>query len=175
MKVYFLYLLREGLEPTLYAYTTKKQVKEDFLEERNEKMFYIKEVEMSKKDFFDFESTKKEYELARRGYESKSSPSLTSEPTHIYITSTGYEEIDTYEKSDQFIYELAIHDIPYVEILNKEVLNILNNLYYFEIQKWATVDNYFFSGVKSFDFDSLNLKPDMFSIFIKLYGYTMKK
>lgn len=175
MKVYFLYLLREGFEPSLYAYTTKKEVKNNFLEERNKNMFYTKEVEMNKKEFFDFESTKKDYELARRGYESKSSPSLISESIHIYITSTGFEEIDVYQKSDQFIYELAIHDIPYAEILNKEVLKSLDELYYFKIQKWVTIDNYFFSGVQPFDFDSLNLKPDMFSIFIKLYGYTMKK
>lgn len=175
MKVFFFYLLREGLEPTFYAYTSSKEIRDYFLEERNPQMFYVKEVNMNKKELSDFERSKKEYELARRGFVTKTSSSLDSPITNVYVISTGYEELNAYEKADKFIYEIGKHEIPMVEVLNKEVLKALDDIYYFQIQKWLNMDESFLSGVEPFDFTSFNLRADIFAIFLRLYGYTFKK
>lgn len=175
MKVFLFYLLREGFEPSFYAYTTKNEMKKHFLEERNPKMFYVKEVELSKKDFTNFERDKKEYELGDKGFVTKSSNNICSNTTHIMVTATGYEEIDSYSCADKLIYELGKHEIPFVEILNEEVLKALDDIYYFQIQKWINVDQSFLSGVEPFDFSSMNFQADVFAVFLYLYGYTMKK
>lgn len=174
MTIYFIYKNEPPISPFLYAFTTKKYLRDSFKEERKKDIFVIKEKEISKQEYKNLLQHNKQYELGRRGYETKASSSSLSKKVQIYLTSTEYEEMDVFVKADHVFTELGKYTDPYAKAFNSDVLRALHNLHYFEIMKFCDADDYFLGGISEFSFErASNVNIDSFSIFMKLYGSTL--
>lgn len=180
MLVYLIYKKPENSEPSLYAFTDKKYLKESFCEEREMSLFSVVDREVSKEEYKHLSRSLHSYILGRRGFETNSSSSvLVSKKTHVYITATETEEMDVFIKSDVVMYEMAKHTDLIVKYFKDDIIKALNTIHYFEIYKFANPDDmdYFIEGVSPYTIDAgnSNFKADMLSVFLYLYGNTMKK
>lgn len=177
MNVYFIYQKREGFTPFLYAYTEKKSIKDRFKDERNMSLFSITKNELSKKDLYRFEMDHRAYHLDVRAFETSTVIDDSVKRSHVYLVATELEEMSVFTNSDKIIEEIAKHTSSISKAFNKELLEALNTLYYFEIYKYKHAFDYFVSGVYGFKpttNDGL-YRLDSFSVFYKLYGNTLKE
>lgn len=175
MTIYFIYKHGENIHPYLYALTDKKKLKDSFIKERKKDMFIVKEKDISKSDFFILCKTHSKYLLNRHAFETNSPFKNISEKAVIYLTTTDYEEMDVIMKEDKVILDISRFTDYEAKAFNKDLLIALNNLHYFEINKFANIheNNYFLSGVKTFDIS--NYRIDMFGVFLYFYGNTLDK
>ena len=106
--VYFIYKNDKINSPSLYAITDKKELKKSFMEERKKSLFIVKERELNKDEFKDIMKNNSNYLLERRGFITKpsSSNSLLEKRCEVYLTTTSYEEMDVYIKSNKAEKEL---------------------------------------------------------------------
>lgn len=184
MKLYLFYKKIEGLEPSLYAYTDDKDLYKEFKKDRDMNIFEVKKLEVTEEQFLFYENKYRGYVLGRRGYQtSPSSSNSLQKRDHVFIVSTYKEEMDTYMKSDDITSFLYKYTNSLSFDVNEELMNALNTLGYYKVMKMGNSDSLpFLEGV----FPTLNynlsindlfkeIKPDMLFIFVKLFGYTMKK
>lgn len=182
MKLYLFFKNVEGLAPTMYAFTNDKKLYKEFKEERNMKIFVETIQEVTKEEFHEFENKYKGYQLGRRGYITKpSSSNPLKYKTYVYIVSTYDEEMQTYIKSDEVSNLLMKYTDTISMYFNDELLEALETLGYFKILKMNYGPLPFLDGVSNGEelltFGGLfpDCDPDMLSIFITLFGYTMNK
>ena len=181
MTVYFIYKHGKYVNtPYLYAVTDKKYLKDSFMKERKKNMFKSIKKDMSKDTYKKFLYEHKSYELGRRGFQTNpaSSDNLYKKQ-QVYLTATGYEEMDVFMKSDKVILEVGKLTHEYAETFNRELLEALHKLHYFEIYKFRNRELYdydpeFTMGVSSFN-ESYDYDIDNLGVFIYLYGNTLDK
>ena len=63
MKIYAFYLKGDESVLDLYAYTKSKEIKKEFLRQRNKKKFIVKKIKLTKKEFDDFQNAYHNFEL----------------------------------------------------------------------------------------------------------------
>lgn len=172
MTVYFIYKHGNNIHPFLYAITDKKKLKESFMKERKKSMFVVKEKIMTKDEFLEICKHHGRYLLAERGFETSSPFPKLSSSSVIWLTTTDYEEMDVITKEDVVILELGKFTDDESKAFNKDLLQALDKLHYFEIYKFINEvqchHNYFVAGVDTFTTEKYHI--DMFGVFMFLYG-----
>lgn len=139
MKVYIYYK-----DKSVYAYTNNKNLKNEFEQQRNLSMFQKKVINMNKEEYDKFHNNLYNNELLKISY--------TDCNDDYYIISTNHEERLVMEFSDNIIKE--IEDLTYevekcnlknkylksfkylleiVEVRNKELTYLINDMYLFTI------------------------------------------
>lgn len=168
---YFIYLKREGLTPTLYAVTDKKKLKDSFLRERNPKLFFCKKKSLNKYEDLNVK------EILRRRMLHKSFL-ITKDDIgkhEVKIVLTEDEELECYTGDSIALKEISKHVDYQMMYANDDLLKSLNTLLYFHIlNTYENRDNPFLDCNPTPIFD-VNYSVDTLGLFIKLYGYTLKK
>ena len=177
MKIYFIYKHGGLLQPSLYAITDKKKLKNSFIKERKKDIFTVKEKEVTKEELTMILRNHSSYLLGRHGFETQSMSSDLPKKCYIYLTTTFKEEIDVVEKEDSiFLYLGKLIDDD-AKFFNEKLLKALNELHYFEIYKFVNqiymYNDYFVKGVE--EIYTGKYKLDLFSVFLFLYGDTLDK
>lgn len=178
MKLYLIYKKTQDV-PILYAITNKKYIKDNFVNERKKDMFVVKSKEMPKDEITDFLNTNNRYVLGIRGFETSCEVLGKVSRTHVYLTTTVSEEMDSFIRSDIAILEMAKKTDSYSKYFNNKLINALNKLKYFEIYKFKeeTYESYsdkYFENISAFDnYHNGKYCIDSFGVFMFLYGNTI--
>ena len=171
MKAYFIYRVDTPYEPYLYAVTDLKELKKSFLRERKKGMFKSVTKNLTSEEWYEFYRDHNRYILASRGYYTKAENS--SKSVFVIITSTMYEEDDTFIKADRALLEVGRHTDEIALACNNEILWALNELNYFEIYKFTNMTEHqpFLDGISPYELIDNNI--DAFNVFCMLYGDTI--
>ena len=177
--VYFIYKNDKINSPSLYAITDKKELKKSFMEERKKSLFIVKERELNKDEFKDIMKNNSNYLLERRGFITKpsSSNSLLEKRCEVYLTTTSYEEMDVYIKSDSVVLEIAKYTDEVSTVFNDKLTKALYKLKYFDVMSYKnSVFNVYNPYVEPLSYkDGTEIfRIDELGMFIYLYGNTMK-
>ena len=172
MKVYFIYLHGiDSFSPWLYAITDNKKLKDSFIYERKKDMFISKKKEMTKEEYKLFSASHSGHVLGRRGFETKSSSSL-SRSEIVYLTSTNAEESSVYTKEEEIFSLLGKNTDESAIFFKPKLLDALNMLHYFESMKFENImtmrNDYFLEGVNHLKQGEYRM--DYFGVFMYLYG-----
>ena len=178
MTVYFIYKNDKINAPFLYAITDNKKLKNSFMKERKKSLFVVKEKEMEKEEFKEILKFHDKYLLGRHGFETKHvSSNKFEKSTNVFLTTTRYEEMDVFTKSDKVILEIGRLTHEYAKCFNTKMLKALDTLHYFEIYKFKNDVfedyDYFVDGVEPFSIN--NNRIDSLGVFLYLYGNTLSK
>ena len=181
MKVYFVYFhdAESEIEPYFYAFTEDKEILNKFKTERDKKYFSIVEKEIHKKDFKSFKMYNNAYYLSDHAFKTHDGPL-----SHIiHFVTNEIEYMQVYKLSDEVFLSLAKYTDHITFKFKSEILEALNNLWYFQVMKLYYASNItypdfneipsFLNGTFSFDVNSVNI--DEFAIFLKLYYKTINK
>ena len=181
MKVYLFYQYRgkegEFDQAVLYGFTNKKSYKKLFMETRKMKYFYLKEVEMSKKDFLLFQDKYQGRMLDMFSFVSR----ITDLPTftqHIHVVAPIREGAVVYQMSDNIFNTMGSYGFnPMVYYLKKSFRKALSEISYFSIMNWYSANELPFYD-EEYDqmdiFNDMDCRVDSFAIFLSQYRDTMR-
>ena len=185
MKLYLMYIKLKELEPYLYAYTNNKDYYKRFKNERNEKLFTIKEKEVSKESYYDFAKKHKNLNLKECLFETYKD--IDDEYTRdvISLVCTYNEESSVILNFEYISGEISKSTSEVALSFNSGIVDALNTLYYFDFLKQKInrrVNEYndtwfgssYLDGINEMDESPIGYNYDYLAIFIKMYGYTLK-
>lgn len=173
---WFFYLLEKNedgliINQSLYAYTPDKKLAKEFKKYRNMDMFYVMKKSLHKNEV---NSLAREYQnliLKRHQLETvdrKTGYELTSE-----LVMSKEEILCVCNKANSLILkDIYIHcwNSPY--LFNKEIFKALKVLQYVSIHD--VIENEVVD-VPFYHYDQSSIKPDELSIFLRLFGKTIKE
>lgn len=190
MKFYGIYKIRRKdnslIElPSLFAFTNNKERYEEFVEERNMDMFYVKKKDVDKSFYNKFLNHNKPHELAYQELYTRNQFDPTKK-TKIRILSTWKEVENIVLQSDMVFKEMAKYISPSIYTINTSFLESLNDLGYIDVCRfmcYSFPDNLstLFDGLQiDYDYDDRiyyevsNIDYDEFALFMFFNGYTFK-
>jgi hypothetical protein len=203
MKIYLMYIKYKGLEPSLYAYTNNNEYYKRFKKERNKDIFVIKEKDVNKDEFYDFAKKHKNLNLKECLFETYTDTGEEYKRSIVSLICTYNEESSVVLNYEYINSEIAKSTSEIGLSFNKEIIDALNTIYYFDFLKNKINDrlemneyNIGFISSDSLAYSKVNsdIDKDMYSmsfldgipdgkekgynydylaIFIRMYGYTM--
>lgn len=153
----------KGIHPYPYAITKDKKLKNKFLEQRDSSKFEVIKEQVS--SHADLPTNYNDLYLVER--------ELYSKEGHVKLILTGKEDMDCTLKAEDIVPEEMS---KYISVplfsFSKKVIDALNMLGYgfFATFNPNTHDRYFISSS-----NFCNYKIDELSVFLKLYGWTLKQ
>ena len=193
MKFYAIYKIRRKDEslielPSLFAFTNDKELFEEFEEQRDMSMFYVKRKEIDKKLYEKFLKENKAYELSYQDLYTKNQFDLTKK-TKVKILSTWKEVESTILNTDIIFKELTKYIFPSVYTFNDKYLETLKILGFMDVCKFVCGSfsentSVFFDGLRTncdeydewdrIDYCDPDIDYDEFALFMYFNGYTFK-
>lgn len=186
-----MYIKLKNLEPYLYAYTNNKEYYKRFKNERNNKIFIIKEKDVSKEDYYDFAKKHKNLNLKECLFETYSETEDGYNREIVRLICTYNEESSVILNFEYIAGEISKLTSDVALSFNEEIVKALNDLYYYDFLKQKIQNlrvnehNETYYGLlpnKTYyeELDNLDESPigynyDYLAIFIKMYGYTLSK
>lgn len=188
MKFYGIYKIRRKDNslmdlPILFAFTNNKELFEEFVDQRNMDMFYVKKRDIDKKFYEKFLSRNKPQELSYQDLYTRNQFDPTKK-TKIKVLSTWKEIESIILRSDMIFKEMTKYIQPSIYTFNDSFLDSLTSLGYMEVCRFIS---YTFPDSTSGLFDGLRLDyddkneyytPDIdydeFALFMYFNGYTFK-
>lgn len=167
---------REMGQPIMFAYTKNKEYAKMFEDSRNMKIFYKKEVNMTKKEFLLFQDKYQELQLDCFKFETVSSRPLMKYDTVILVC-TMAEAKYVYILSDNLYNKMGGFTIPEALHVKDKYKSTLEYLSYYSALVWHS--NY--SGdAQDYNIEGLNIfndkgkRVDKFRLFMEYFGDTME-
>lgn len=173
------------LKPFLYAFTNMEEYKKRFSEYRDMNKFMIVEREIEKSEYKDFCRVHPNQQLtltklftkndSERGY------------SHIEIVCTWDEEKNVVIGSDESVFRNAQKVMFDPTILSRDLKICLYELGFFNIYQFLYNGMYIYEPLDDPEFDGVfskdeteihkpkNIKIDQLSMFLELYGHTVKE
>lgn len=173
----------------LYAYTTKKKLLNDFIENRDMSLFRVEEKEVTDTDFTQFQIIHAKERLTTMHFETLEIINGKRKTKNVAVTGPIYEEEFIFLNSDKIMNEIAKTTIPTAKFLKDEYIRALQFFHYFEFDAYKSERAEFDSFYSGFNFDCdddslygfpitehlyFNCKYDQLSLFIYFYGQTLK-
>ena len=173
----------------LYAYTTKKKLLNDFIENRDMSLFRVEEKDVPDTDFTQFQIIHAKERLTTMHFETLDIINGKRKTKNVSVTGPVYEEEFIFLNSDKIMNEIAKTTISTAKFLKDEYIQALQFFHYFEFDAYKSERAEFDSFYSGFNFncddDSLygfpitehlyfNCKYDQLSLFIYFYGQTLK-
>ena len=123
-------------KPYLYAYTTDKDLAEEFKAQRNMKNFlFVKEPDVSKKELSKFESINRKRALDYRSYHTYGEDKI--QKMSVKVLSTADEEETVYRDAER-IFQIFQFDMFDVKILKTKYMKALQKLLYVDLYLFFT-------------------------------------
>ena len=173
----------------LYAYTTKKKLLNDFIENRDMSLFRVEEKEVTDTDFTQFQIIHAKERLTTMHFETLDIINGKRKTKNVSVTGPVYEEEFIFLNSDKIMNEIAKTTISTAKFLKDEYIRALQFFHYFEFDAYKSERAEFDSFYSGFNFDCdddslygfpitehlyFNCKYDQLSLFIYFYGQTLK-
>ncbi len=186
MKLYAFYKIKNAKKkildvPELYAFTYDKEIKDEFIKQRNMEIFHLIVKNMSKNDTKEFSKRFNRQELKYHEMYTKSEFD-ESQKRKIKVLTTWNEVESAILKVDIIFDELSKYVSPSVFYLKNEYIKDLDVLYYLTVFKFfkdkLVHNSYLFSGLESYEEDKeimrINLDYDEFKLYMYYVAYTYK-
>lgn len=173
----------------LYAYTTKKKLLNDFIENRDMSLFRVEEKDVPDTDFTQFQIIHAKERLTTMHFETLDIINGKRKTKNVSVTGPVYEEEFIFLNSDKIMNEIAKTTISTAKFLKDEYIQALQFFHYFEFDAYKSERAEFDSFYSGFNFDCdddslygfpitehlyFNCKYDQLSLFIYFYGQTLK-
>lgn len=190
MKLYLMYIKIKNLEPCLYAYTNNKEYYKRFKKERSDKLFTIKEKEVTKEDYYDFVKKHKNLNLKECLFETYSEDEDSYNREVVRLVCTYNEESSVVLNFEYISGEISKSTSDIALSFNGELVEALNTLYYYDFLKQKLhrsineynetyyglfPNNTYYEELEYLDESPIGYNYDYLAIFIKMYGYTLSK
>lgn len=187
MKIYLFYIKLKNLEPYLYAYTNNKEYYRKFKKERNEDIFIIREKDINKENYYDFAKKHSNINLKECMFETYIDEGDEYKRDIVRLICTYNEESSVILNFDMVSKEISKSTNRIAVAFNYEIKKALDDLYYFDFLKQKVdreINMYNATYGASYEYldylEDINESPigynyDYLAIFIKMYGYTLKK
>lgn len=186
MKIWLFYLYDKDdsrrLNPILYGLTDKKKQAEEFRNFRNMNLIVEREKEVSKKELMCLFS---EFSFAVLTYVecTTHTPDSFITPTKLTLLCTSSEAMSILVKAEDVLPKKFKDCMIDVSMFDDDIIQSLYKLGYFYIYQWLLYNGYiyqeldpYFDGIKDNPeiLTDVKIKYDEFSIFMYLYGNTVK-
>ena len=183
-KAYLIYKHGDGLTPRLYAFTEDKNMAKRFMNQRKESMFICKKKELTKNELNELKLKHGSSLLLReRGF--KTEIDGIKSVTMIIVTEEEDMKVHLYG-DDILAKELSKKIDPVSITFNGKLLKALDECMYFYFMKSIFHENYvyqesimdFLAGIdqdEPIEYILYKYHIDELALFIKLFGYMMKK
>ena len=135
MKIYLMYSKLKDLEPSLYAYTSDSKLSKRFKKERNKDLFFIKEKEVTKDNFYDFAKKHKNLNLKECFFETYTDTGEEYKRSVVGLVCTYNEESSVILNYEYINSEIAKSTSEVGISFNRDIIDALNTLYYFDFLK----------------------------------------
>lgn len=154
--------------PVVYAATDSHELAKQFILSRNMELFYYKKVKCSRKEMIENLDRLRGCKLTKTTFITKN---IFGTKT-VDVVVTWKEEQEIFLSSNKIYTNLIYPSIINPEIFNDDVYNLLDSMTYTRL--WRVKKE---SSINHFEEESsyLSLKYDELSIFIKSYGWLLKK
>lgn len=199
MKVYLFYLIGEkinnvfidflgvkqddirmiqGKEYSLYAFTNKKEYKNEFKDTRNMEIFYQKTLEMDEYEFDIFSESRSEYLLDKKKLKTKNIKDgvVCSTSVDILCTSIEYDQVTIY-KEDNFndVISDRLTEFFYEESLDDKLLKIMNDKLKYDLSEVLLLDDLLPSVFPYEEYPNESVVIDEIALFIALFSNILCK
>lgn len=153
----------------MYAITTDEDLFDGFQRQRDPSLFIYKERKIKKDES---SLIPPRYWLGKKELKTKDKNSVTGFDFVPMILTYG-EEFELVAKSDRIHEEMIKYVSRDAIVFNDEIIKALDTLYFWQFLKIAQ-SSPLLSGI-DVDYDFMAYEVDQLSLFIKLFGYTLRK